>query len=563
MTSFSKIKTFYILIFTVIFALSELFLTVYAVQYIERIIMNQRYEQNNILAQLALEAVRHVDPDKDMTEVRVQLLQRLAMMRFFDEQSFLCAIDTTGHVFAHLNPAMIGMYQGDQFIETADGRLPYIGEAYRVEGLWDNPASSTVEIVSTLVDPDSRITIAVHQNKSVVDLQVRTIRMYLIVGSLVIFGSLFVIGLYATQKVIGHYVDDIEQAESELHDAKDSAEAANRAKSDFLARMSHELRTPLNGILGYTQLMNRDPNLEPPHKEGAAIIQKSGEHLLELINDILDLSKIEARRMDLRLADFDLHECLQNIVDLFTVRAREQGLAFTFEMSDEVPRMINGDGQKLRQVLINLLGNAVKFTESGEVRLSVSMPAQEEESGGVGKVTKEGTSLHFSVEDTGTGIAADQLESIFQPFSQIEERSKSAEGTGLGLTISREFVRMMGGELDVSSTPGKGTSFSFRLNCTRTDEDSSNSQRTPQPAIPLEKLKLPEHPMTAPSVEVLNDLLALAQRGDVGGIEQELNALGVDEGLHEAFSERLRTLLKRYEIREIRDLLEYHLRNKA
>ena len=549
------------MIFTVIFALSELFLTVYAVQYIEGIIMKQRYEQNNILAQLALEAVRHVDPQKDMTEVRVQLLQRLAMMRFFDEQSFLCAIDTTGHVFAHLNPAMIGMYQGDQFIETADGRVPYVGEAYRVEGLWDNPSSSTIEIVSTLVDPDSRITIAVHQNKTVVDRQVRTIRMYLIIGSLVIFGSLFVIGLYATQKVIGHYVDDIEQAESELHDAKDSAEAANRAKSDFLARMSHELRTPLNGILGYTQLMNRDPELEAPHKEGAAIIQKSGEHLLELINDILDLSKIEARRMELRTSDFDLHDCLQNIVDLFTVRAREQGLAFTFEMNDGVPRMISGDGQKLRQILINLLGNAVKFTETGEVRLAVSMLSPDDSAIGRKEVGEECKSLRFSVEDTGRGIAADQLESIFQPFSQIENQKKSAEGTGLGLTISREFVRMMGGELEISSTPGKGTTFSFRLACTRTEEDRSNVHRTAQPAIASEQPQ--ERPILAPSAEVLNDLLALAQRGDVGGMEQELNTLGVDEGLHEAFSERLRTLLKKYEIREIRDLLEYHLRNKA
>ena len=153
--------------------------------------------------------MRHVDPQKDMTQARVNLLKRLSMMHFFDDQSFLCAVDSSGYVFAHFNPDMIGMYQGDQYLETAEGRRPYIGEAYLIEGIWDNEAASTIEIVSTLLDPDTQITIAVHQNKTIVDQQIGTIQMYFIVTSVIIFGALFIIGLAVTQRIIERHLDEI------------------------------------------------------------------------------------------------------------------------------------------------------------------------------------------------------------------------------------------------------------------------------------------------------------------------------------------------------------------
>jgi signal transduction histidine kinase/DNA-binding NarL/FixJ family response regulator len=391
-----------------------------------------------------------------MTQARVNLLKRLSMMHFFDDQSFLCAVDSSGYVFAHFNPDMIGMYQGDQYLETAEGRRPYIGEAYLIEGIWDNEAASTIEIVSTLLDPDTQITIAVHQNKTIVDQQIGTIQMYFIVTSVIIFGALFIIGLAVTQRIIERHLDEIQHAEAALHEAKNTAEAANRAKSDFLARMSHELRTPLNGILGYAQLMKRDPRLTESHKEGANIIQRSGEHLLELINDVLDLSKIEARRMELRETEVRLQQMLTGIVDLFTIRAEQKGLRFRFESSNAHPVGIWADEQKIRQVLINLLGNAVKFTRSGEVRLVVTA---------LETVSAERITLRFCVEDTGIGIDATQLETIFQPFSRIEQKDSTSEGTGLGLSISHEFVRMMDSDLKVKSRPEEGTAFWFDITC--------------------------------------------------------------------------------------------------
>jgi two-component system sensor histidine kinase/response regulator len=259
-------------------------------------------------------------------------------------------------------------------------------------------------------------------------------------------------------KVIGlaSLVEDVtermraEDALREARDAADSArraaEAANRAKSTFLANMSHELRTPLNAILGFSQLMTRDAGFTAEQRENLEIIGRSGEHLLTLISDVLEMSKIEAGRTSVVETVFDLHHLLDDMEDMFRLRAMDKGLELVCERAPGVPQYVRTDESKLRQVLINLLGNAVKFTHQGTVTLRV-------------RYGEESGKLFFEVQDTGVGIAPEDLEKVFEPFVQAPSGLESPEGTGLGLPISRQFVHLLGGELTVTSVPGWGSTF--------------------------------------------------------------------------------------------------------
>jgi PAS domain S-box-containing protein len=247
-----------------------------------------------------------------------------------------------------------------------------------------------------------------------------------------------------------HLEDMIRERTAELAIAKERADAANQAKSGFLAHMSHELRTPLNGILGYAQILKRDKSLDRRQVERVAVIQHSGEHLLAIINDLLDMAKIEAGRAELNPSDIQLDGFIDFIAETIQVKATEKGLGFVCEMASDLPAGVRVDEKRLRQVLLNLLSNAIKFTEEGTVRLRVGcLPPGR---------------LRFEVEDTGIGIDEARLEAIFRPFEQVSDAQHRFGGTGLGLAISRQLVRLMGGEIHVDSRPGVGSTFSFELN---------------------------------------------------------------------------------------------------
>ena len=241
----------------------------------------------------------------------------------------------------------------------------------------------------------------------------------------------------------------------DLEAKKDSANAANQAKSEFLANMSHELRTPLNGILGYAQILGRSKVIPEKERHGVNIIHQCGSHLLTLINDVLDLSKIEARKLELTPKAIHLPSFLQGVVEICRVRSDQKGIDFIYQPDPNLPTGIETDEKRLRQVLLNLLGNAIKFTNQGSITLKVEAIES--------NATMPLPRLKFQVIDTGVGIASDQVNKLFQAFEQVGDRKRQSEGTGLGLAISQRIVQLMGGEIQVESQLGVGSTFYFEV----------------------------------------------------------------------------------------------------
>jgi signal transduction histidine kinase len=262
---------------------------------------------------------------------------------------------------------------------------------------------------------------------------------------------------------------------AELEQAKQAAEVANQAKSTFLANMSHELRSPLNAILGFAQLINRSTTLSPEHQEQVEIILQSGEHLLNLINQLLDLAKIEAGKITLNETNFNLYNLLQDLENMFSIKAENQNLFLKFTCAETVPEYICTDQIKLRQILINLLNNALKFTSKGGIDLTVVCQP----------IASSQIRLIFAVKDTGVGIEPEEINQLFQAFTQTKTGKEIQEGTGLGLSITQKFVQLMGGEIQVNSQVGMGTTFTFDIQAHSIENIDLSPEIYPQQVIGL------------------------------------------------------------------------------
>ncbi len=305
-----------------------------------------------------------------------------------------------------------------------------------------------------------------------------------------------VLARVANQLTIRNLQRQLMDQNNQLQRAKEAAEAASRAKSEFLARVSHELRTPLNAILGYSQLLRYDTALDRDQQENLDIITRSGEHLLSLINDVLNMSKIEAGHLTLNLTNIDLFLLLESLEELFQLKAEAKNLQLIFEQMPQVPRYICTDKSKLRQILINLLANAIEYTREGGVALRMRVEVDELPPDGAPlenaePVTPSAQSrLVFEIEDTGLGIDPEELATIFQPFIQSESGRRSQQGTGLGLTISQKFVQLMGGDITIHSIAGEGTTVRFDIQLHPVLATDVEQPRSPRRAVRL----APNHP---------------------------------------------------------------------
>jgi signal transduction histidine kinase/DNA-binding NarL/FixJ family response regulator len=272
---------------------------------------------------------------------------------------------------------------------------------------------------------------------------------------IVVFADWLGMGVFLfTCSMISVVSESMRRAQKRAKQAKEQAQEANRAKSVFLANMSHELRTPLNAILGFSRILQNAPEASQEQVKTLDIITRSGEHLLNLINNILDISKIESGRIVLEEADADLHRIIEEVRSLMNVKSIEKGLTFELKQDADLPRFVIVDQGKLRQVLLNLVGNAIKFTTSGGVILNAMLIKQ-----AAGSQTK----VRFEVKDSGTGIREEDLAHIFSPFVQLQNNQNSEAGTGLGLIISKQNIELMSGQIGVNSQWGKGSTFYFEI----------------------------------------------------------------------------------------------------
>ncbi len=368
----------------------------------------------------------------------------------------------------------------------------------------------------------------------------------------------------------------VKQRTEALVTAKEAADAANRSKSQFLANMSHELRTPLHAILGFTQVALQDNTLKIQQRENLITVKNSGEHLLTLINDILEMSKIESGSISVTKKPFDLYLLLGNLAQMFELRGRNKNLELRFNLSPQLPQYIQTDPVKLNQVLINLLENAIKFTDRGQVSLTVE-PVRYPSVNAI-PITANCQAIAFTVEDTGCGVLASELESIFVPFTQTKQISHH-EGTGLGLAISQQFVRLLGGEITVESILGKGSKFKFQIPITEVNSQQLKIQTPTKSSHRYFRGSLNRQPLQ-PQLSTSNkdiperlDVASLATMSSIWIEQLQRAAIAIDADLikqlcqqipanNTALTQGLIKMLKNFEYDEIFELTEKELNRR-